>query len=137
MRNWVFGGEGADVGVNQTQQSERRAHRRLVIRLPVECRAKSDDREAVLRAMTGNISTGGVFFETELSNGTAPPAPEALLDLRLVVPPGEGHFPYEGRLQCTARVVRSQELSSSEQDGVLRRHIGVAARFCEPLRLDF
>jgi hypothetical protein len=125
------------VEVSQTQQSERRAHRRLVIKLPVERRPRVADRESVLRALTGNISTGGVFFETELSNGTVPPAPDAVLDLRLVVPPGEGHFPYEGRLQCTARVVRSQELSSSNQDGVLRRHIGVAARFCEPLRLDF
>lgn len=123
--------------VSQFQQSDRRLHRRLVVKLPVECRTKTDDREFVLRAVTGNISTGGVFFETELSNGTVPPAPDTMLDLRLLVPPGEGHFPYEGRVQCTARVVRSAELSASEHDGVLRRHIGVAARFCEPLRLDF
>ncbi|MBP7935536.1 MAG: PilZ domain-containing protein [Phycisphaerae bacterium] len=123
--------------VSQFQQSDRRLHRRLVIKLPVECRAKTDDREPVLRAVTGNISTGGVFFETELSNGTVPPAPDTMLDLRLLVPPGEGHFPYEGRVQCTARVVRSAELRASEHDGILRRHIGVAARFCEPLRLDF
>lgn len=123
--------------VSQAQQGERRTHRRLAIRLPVECRTKTDGRELVLRAVTGNISTGGVFFEAELSNGTTPLLPEAVLDLRLVVPPGEGHFPYEGRLQCTARVVRSQELASSQQSGPLRRHIGVAARFCEPLRLDF
>jgi len=134
---WYSGIWGTDVVVNQTQQSDRRLHRRLAIRLPVECRTRLDDRETVLRATTGNISPGGVFFETELSTGTVIPAADAMLDLRLAVPPGEGHFPYEGRLQCTARVVRSQELSSISQDGVMRRHIGVAARFCEPLRLEF
>ena len=46
----------------------------------------------MLRASTHNISTGGVYFEVDLTDGTAAPVPDAMIDLDLTVPPGDTTF---------------------------------------------
>lgn len=91
-----------------------------------------------MRATTGNISTGGVYFEVELVDGASPPQPQSLLNLDLTVPPGEGHFPYEGRISSVAEVVRCDSLAGNGSAGSQQtQRLGVAARFKEPLILDF
>lgn len=111
---------------------ELRQHRRLDIELPLET-ALAHAGEPTLRCTTRNISAGGVLFDVNLVNGT--PAPEAsrMLDVELTIPPGEGHFPYEGLVRSTAEVLRCEPLTSSEPG----RRFRVAARFCEPLKLAF
>ncbi|MCC7194275.1 MAG: PilZ domain-containing protein [Gemmatimonadaceae bacterium] len=116
--------------------NERRVHRRLSIRLPLECSPAGVEGE-ILRATAANISTGGLYFEVEVPEGSAPPAPRSLLEVALSVPPGEGHFPYEGRVSSTARVVRCDVLEAAAGAGPGTRRLGIAASFCEPLKLSF
>src|SRR5207342_3399090 len=77
---------------------DRRQHRRLSIRLPVECCPSKKDRQHSVRTVTNNISTGGLYFEVDLIEGVTEPQPNSLLQVELTVPPGDGHVPYEGRL---------------------------------------
>jgi len=90
-----------------------------------------------VRGVTSNISTGGIYFEADVSKGVSRLAPDALLDIELTIPPGEGHFPYEGHVNCVAEMVRWEELADVNGIGPGRRRVGVAARFREPLKLAF
>ena len=93
--------------------------------------------ERTVRGVTSNISTGGIYFEADVSNGVSRLAVDALLDIELTIPPGEGHFPYEGRVKSVAEVVRWEELQDVNGVGAGRWRVGVAARFREPLKLAF
>lgn len=80
---------------------ERREHRRLGIRLPLEFALRGREEGLVYRTITRNVSTGGIYFEIEgdrLKKGDK-------LDVELTVPPGT-HFPYQGRVSTVAQVVR-------------------------------
>ncbi len=91
-----------------------------------------------MRAMTRNISTGGVYFELDLTDGHAAPAEHSTLDVDLTVPPGDGHFPYEGRIRSTVEVLRCESLPRNGGSGASApTRLGVAARFCEPLKYEF
>ena len=110
--------------------TDRRRHRRLAIRLPVECLIGEKTAGSPLRAMTHNISAGGVYFD-------APPGvlqPGAGVELVVTVPPGEGYSPYAGRVRGPAEIVRVEPLAS-HPNGMER--VGVAARFREELQLSF
>ena len=117
---------------------ERRQHRRLVIRLPVECHAPGDSPEACIRATSSNISTGGIYFEIDLTGGVAAPVPPAMLDIDLTIPPGDGHFPYESRISSTVEVLRCEPLARAGAPVRSAAHrLGVAARFRESLKYEF
>ncbi|MFH0981697.1 MAG: PilZ domain-containing protein [Planctomycetota bacterium] len=108
---------------------ERRQHRRLQIRLPLECAAALGRRRVTYRTVTHDISAGGVCFEAdrdEFPVGTA-------LEMELGVPPGDGHSPYPGRVRGTGEVVRVDRLND---DGSLPR-FRMAAHFSKPLKLAF
>lgn len=116
-------------------EKEQRQHRRLPIQLPLICRAPDNPDHILVRTKTVNVSTGGLYFETlsdEVQAGQR-------LELELTVPPGDGHFPYQGRVTADARVVRVTDLpAKSAGEGlahVPRR--GVAATFSAGLRLSF
>jgi hypothetical protein len=111
---------------------ERREHRRLAIRLPVECSRANSSPGHAWRTATGNISTGGLYFEVDLLEGDAPPEMNALLNVELTVPPGDGHFPYEGRLSSVAEVRRCEVLPVADT-----RRFAIGAQFREPLKLAF
>jgi hypothetical protein len=72
----------------------------------------------------------------EVSEDLNPPRPQGLVNLDLTIPPGEGHFPYEGRVSAGARVLRCDCLDDSTAE-VRTSRLGIAARFCEPLKLEF
>ncbi len=117
---------------------ERRQHRRLDIRLPLECYPAAADRQLALRTVTTNISTGGLYFEVDLLEGIASPEPRSLLQVELTVPPGDGHFPYQGRLTSVAEVVRCDDLSDGQPPGPnVCPRIGIAAQFRDALKLAF
>jgi len=133
----------ADVEAEGAAQGmERRKHRRLAIRLPLECCPKGQGREQTIRAVTANISTGGVYFEAEVLNGNRRSlsgeslGDKDLLELELTIPPGEGHFPYERQVRSVVQIVRREDLpADAGPEGHGR--IGVAGRFNEPLKFAF
>ena len=110
-------------------RQERRTHRRLGIRLPIECVTASDGRHVVYRTVTRDISSGGVCFEAESDEfpvGTS-------FEVEFEVPPGDGHSPYPGRVRGTAKVARVERSG----DGGSPPQFRIAAWFSKPLKLVF
>lgn len=138
---------------------ERRQHRRLPIRLPLECSICEEGHKRTLRAVTANIGPGGVYFEADVEGASMNVSPDTLWNLELTVPPGEGHFPYEGRIESVVRVLRcervppllqhdanlggtnlKQDTKSLGQTGAAmwrRERMGIAVEFRKPVRLAF
>jgi hypothetical protein len=108
-------------------KAEMRKHRRLDIRLPLEYAPATQGAVGTHSTATVNVSTGGVYFETDHPDLGA----GDLLNLHLTIPPGGGHFPYQGRISSLGVVVRVNHLSDNP------RRWGVAAQFRESLKLDF
>lgn len=116
-------------------QQERRRHRRLPIQLPLICRSADNPERVVVRSKTINVSTGGLYFET-LADEVRP---GQQLQLEMTVPPGEGHFPYQGRVIADAHIIRVIDLppqTAAEGLAHLPRK-GIAATFSTGLRLNF
>ena len=111
---------------------ERRKHRRLQMHLPLEFSRVAEQTASQCHSVTQDVSTGGIYFETamdDLKKGE-------LLDIKMTIPPGEGHFPYQGRVSSIARVVRTKKGSISAQPSAnLRMGVGVAFR--ESFKLSF
>jgi hypothetical protein len=134
-REW--GGKEGASGMDH----DRRQHRRLAIQLPMECTLDRERRREIMRTITSNISTGGLYFELDLLEGVAEPQINDVLQLVLTVPPGAGYSPYQGQISSTGRVVRRAELppvpvEAAGAERTLRR-IGMGVRFQEPLKLAF
>ena len=111
---------------------ERRKHRRLQMRLPLEFRRATESAAGQRHTMTRDVSTGGIYFETamdDLRKGE-------LLDIEMTIPPGEGHFPYQGRVSSVARVVRTEKPPGSAEHTANRR-MGVGVAFRESFKLSF
>ncbi|MHC4442496.1 MAG: PilZ domain-containing protein [Planctomycetota bacterium] len=118
--------------------NERRQYRRLPIRLPLEFFAKEAEGEDVLRTVTRDVSTNGLYFELPLFKGVSTPKLNSLLNVELTVPPGDGYFPYVGRVTSVAEVVRCEPLPvSADSQSEVPPRIGIGARFQEPLKLVF
>ena len=111
---------------------ERRRHRRLQMALPVEFRRSAEPSAGPYRSVARDVSTGGIYFETMLEDLRK----GELLDIELTIPPGEGHFPYQGRVSSVAAVVRTKKLASLASQ-VANPRIGVAAAFRESFKLAF
>ena len=111
---------------------ERRKHRRLQMRLPLEFRRVNELSAGQYHSVTRDVSTGGIYFETgldDLQKGE-------LLDIEMTIPPGEGHFPYQGRVSSVARVVRTAK-SSASAGRTANPRMGVGAAFRESFKLSF
>ncbi len=111
---------------------ERRTHQRLAIGLPLECSAVGAAQKTAYRTVAINVSTSGLYFEADSSEFRL----GALLNLELTVPPGDGYFPYPGRVRGVGEVVRVGELADDGPE-VGRRRFGIATRFRTPLKLVF
>jgi len=127
-------------------QPERRVHQRLAASYAVECSPTGDERphegagdpaHSPYRTVSINVSSGGLCFLAEPDRFQ----PGMRLDLGLAVPPGEGHFPYPGRMEARAEVLRVESLPlrlrPNADPGGHPDRVGVAARFCKPLELHF
>lgn len=118
-------------GTGRSAHVERRAHRRMEIRLPVECRKEDDSETCIVRTITRDVSTGGMSFELD--------APDFCvgdqLQIDLTVPPAEGVSPYQGRASCRAEVLRIHRMPVADAGGV-DRHL-IATRFLGRLRLQY
>jgi len=105
---------------------ERRRHRRLRMSLPLEYRKVGQPAH---RSVVRDVSTGGIYFETmldDLREGD-------LLDIELTIPPGQGHFPYQGRVSSTASVVRTEKLAGQ----ISSPRVGVGVAFRKGFKLAF
>jgi hypothetical protein len=111
------------------QRQERRKHRRIGIRLPLECTATMGDRQVTCRTVTHDISSGGLCFEAESDEFPL----SATFNLELGIPPGDGHSPYPGRVRGTGQVVRVEQVRESGSPTRFR----IAAQFNKPLKLVF
>jgi len=112
---------------------ERRAHRRMEIRLPVACRRRSSQGPQVVRSVTRNISSGGLYVEVDtpgLQVGDR-------LQMELTVPPAEGVSPYEGRASCRVQVARVDHIERHRTGRPARPGFGIAAQFLDRLRFSY
>ena len=116
---------------SQISHEERRAHRRLEIRLPVELRRTGDGPTVVVRTITQNISTGGMYLELDRPDF----AEGDRLSVQITVPPAEGVSPYAGRASCIAEILRVIPRNPGP-GGEIERY-GVAARFLDRLRITY
>jgi len=113
---------------------EKRAHRRLNIRLPMEFKKEGASRSNALRTVTLNISTGGVYFETAADYIK----PQDNLDFELGVPPDDGRFPPQGKITTKGKVLRTTLIEDAPQpDGLSYPRYGVAAQFEQGFKLKF
>jgi hypothetical protein len=104
---------------------ERRKHRRLPIKLSILCRKVGVPGEEFLKGSTLNVSTGGLFFQTDnrdLRKGD-------LLNVELDVPPTSGLLELGGTISSFGRVLRIGEMGDWQED-VLEEY-GVAMEFCQ------
>lgn len=131
--------------IKQTVQQEKRCHRRIEIRLPLECwkAGYEGGQRSPTRTTCRNISPGGVYFEALIKDDIVA---GTMLSLKLTIPPGEGHFPYQGRVSTVCEVVRATAIDVDGQTDMNAgvghsiagyRRMGVAARFRDILRLSF
>jgi hypothetical protein len=112
---------------------EKRAHRRLYIRLPLEYRKRDAGRSKGFRTMAINVSTGGVYFETtdeDIQVGN-------ILDFELGIPPGDSRFPLPGRIANKGKVVRTAAIHDQDpgSGGPSYSRFGVAAQFQEEFKI--
>lgn len=114
-----------------TASAERRKHRRLDVRLPVECRRDNGDHPLVVRTLTENVSAGGLYLELDSQDF----APGEQLGATMTIPPAEGVSPYAGRIACQAEVIRVDHPAPSPK--TKSRRYGVAVRFLDRLRIDY
>lgn len=113
--------------------NEKRAHRRLDIRLPLEYRKREGVRSKPLRTMTINVSTGGVYFETtdeDIRLGD-------ILEFELGIPPGDSRFPLPGKIANKGKVIRTAAIDDQEGETEMPSYtrFGVAAQFQEEFKI--
>jgi hypothetical protein len=117
-----------------TDPTERRANRRMCLRLPAECRRQAEGGSPVIRSITHDISTGGLYLEL----GAPDFGLGDKLEVELTVPPAEGVSPYQGRVSCRAEVVRLEPpRNGTTGKRSARGGFGVAARFLDRLRISY
>jgi len=118
---------------NGSEFKEKRAHRRLYIRLPLEYRKRDVGRSNAFRTMTINVSTGGVYFETTdegIQVGD-------ILDFELGIPPGDSRFPLPGRIANKGKVMRTVAIQAQDLKNGAPSYsrFGVAAQFQEEFKI--
>lgn len=116
-------------------QEDRRAHRRLDIRLPMTFHrvGRAISNINISRSTTINVSTGGVYFETNRSDIEVGDR----LALSFEIDPHDQRFPPNGAITTVAEVVRLEPLENQSvlNDMPLMRY-GLAVNFRQPLKLS-
>ena len=112
--------------------TEKRNHRRLDVRMPLEYSPVNLPHANVSSNVTINVSTGGLYFETADSHLKVGDE----LNINLAVPPGDTRFPPHAKIASVGRVVRVQEIQNRpNRDKVAFARFGIATQFQKPLKL--
>lgn len=109
---------------------ERRIDRRMDMRFPVELRGLQPEANRVIRTVSSNISSHGLYVEVD--TGEYRSGQRMQIDMR--VPAAEGVSPAEGRASCTGEIVRID--ATGDRAGHSGRQ-GLAIRFVDRLTLSF
>ena len=120
--------------MDAVKNKERRMHRRLAIKMPLEYRRIGVGRHNAANTTTVNVSTGGVYFETvaeDIDVGDR-------LAFEFAVTPNQEWFPQNGKIATVAEVLRTSEISPKPDDTgpAFTRH-GIAAKFLQGFKLTF
>ena len=116
----------------ETRIGEKRAHRRLDIRLPLDYSRLGMPRGSSTKTVTRNVSTGGLYFETAAEDLRA--GDELAFDLG--VPPSDSRYPPHATISTVGRVIRASKIDDEpNDDGVVFTRYGIAAQFKTPLKL--
>ena len=123
------------MGMKDLQTDNRRAYRRLELRLPLEYQPANTPRANMSHTSTVNVSTGGVYFETAADDIR----PGQELSLELAVPAGDERFPPGGKITTIGQVVRTAVLPDGAKKGSPKKfdRYGVGVQFQQGLRLTF
>jgi hypothetical protein len=108
---------------------DRRAHRRLAMRLPTTLRGMQD-AGPVVRGVTDNISTGGLYIELDRRAFR----PGDRIGVEVEIPPDEGVSAYPGIGVCEAQVLRC---GPAHRDDGGNPRFGLAARFLDLMRMRY
>lgn len=103
-------------------RTEKRRHKRLGAKYNLSCRQVGATGNVSYSGHTVNISTGGVYFQTEadiFKQGS-------LLKVELDIPPTSGLLEFGGKIAAFAKVLRTDSISGGH---------GVALQFCRPPKL--
>jgi len=111
---------------------ERRKDARIELRIPVELRQERPDGTNVLRTVTHNISSSGIYVEVDDADFTVGEE----IGVELTIPPAEGVSPYPSRASCPARIRRIARLGGPGSSLLENARVGVAAEFLKRLRLS-
>lgn len=111
--------------------AERRRAQRLEIHLPIEFRQAREDGDFIVRTLTRNISSGGLYLELDRPDFK----PGDRLEAELSIPAAEGVSPYPGRAAAQVEILRVIPLD--DRPGAAHSRYGLAARFLEPLRFSY
>ena len=112
---------------------EKRQHRRLDIRLPLDFHIENINRGNLWRTVTQNVSTGGAYFETTLDNLNMGDR----LSLALGVDPQDRRFPPEGKITSVGKVVRVKALDGQlPGEGPAVARYGIGLKFVQPLKIS-
>ncbi|MHC4204348.1 MAG: PilZ domain-containing protein [Planctomycetota bacterium] len=104
-------------------RSEKRRHKRLGANYNLSCRKVGSTGNISYDGRTLNVSTGGLYFETEadiFEQGN-------LLKVELSIPPTSGLLEFGGKIAGFAKVLRTDSASG---------RYGVALQFCHPPKLS-
>jgi hypothetical protein len=111
--------------------AERRLAQRLEIHLPIEFRQAREDGDFIVRTLTRNISSGGLYLELDRPDFK----PGDRVEAELSIPAAEGVSPYPGRATALVEILRVTPLD--DRPGAAHSRHGLAARFLEPLRFSY
>ena len=98
-------------------------HKRLGAKYNISCRKVGSTSNVSYDGHTVNVSTGGLYFETE--TGTFEQG--NLLQVELSIPPTSGLLEFGGKIAGFAKVLRTDSASGK---------YGVALQFCRPPKLS-
>lgn len=116
------------------EETERRRHRRLSLRLEVFCRKVGSESRDLIKARAVNIGAGGVLLEADQ---LAPADDGDLFSLEFEAPPEDVNLEFGGRFSGFGRVVRAIERGGENEDSDLSSKKHVAMEFCGRPRLEF
>lgn len=127
-----IGPNGERMAPENIEIEERRAHRRLDIRLPLDYSRLGMPRSSSTKTVTRNVSTGGLCFETVADDLS--PGDELAFDLG--VPPSDSRYPPHATISTVGRVIRTSKIDDEpNDDGVVFTRYSIAAQFEKSLKL--
>lgn len=115
-------------------ETEKRQHRRLELRLPLEYRRRNSHRSMPTKTLSLNVSTSGIYFETTAEDIRV----GETLELELGIPENDNRFPSHGYIVTTGNVIRIVSMKDTPNtEGAVFTRYGIAASFSKGFKLAF